>query len=97
MFFLLHVKKVIPVSPNTFYAYLQVILHGPEGLKDRRKRHKYLESLSALSQEVDKFRQEFEILGSHIGNAKTKYDDSQKRFERFNERLSGIQDARELP
>lgn len=90
-------KKVIPVSPNTLYAYLQVICMGLKGLKVEENAKNILKSLSALSLEVDKFRQEFEILGSHIGNAKGKYEDSQKRFERFNDRLSGIQDVRDLP
>lgn len=90
-------KKVIPVSPNTFYAYLQVICMGLKGLKIEENAKNILKSLSALSVDVDKFKQEFEILGSHINNAKGKYDDSQKRFERFSERLSGIQDIKDLP
>lgn len=89
-------KKVIPVSPNTFYAYLQVICLGLKGLKVEENAKNILKSLSALGIEVDKFREEFNTLGSHLSNAATKYADSQKRLDKVGDRLINIQDAKAI-
>lgn len=89
-------KKVIPVSPNTFYAYLQVICLGLKGLKVEENAKLILKNLSALSVDINKFKEEFDILGNHIGNAKTKYDDSSRRLERFSDRLTNIPENKQI-
>lgn len=89
-------KKVIPVSPNTFYAYLQVICLGLRGLKVEENAKAILKSLSALSVETDKFKEDFNILGNHLVNANTKYSDAQKRFEKVSERLISIRDTKQI-
>jgi len=89
-------KKVIPVSPNTFYAYLQVICLGLRGLKVEENAKLILKSLSSLSVEADKFKEDFNILGSHLVNANTKYADAQKRFDKVSERLVNIHDTKQL-
>ncbi len=89
-------KKVIPVSPNTFYAYLEVICLGLKGLKVEENAKKILKSLSALEIEIDKFKEDFNTLGSHLSNANTKYSDSQKRLDKFSDKLVNIQDAKQI-
>jgi DNA recombination protein RmuC len=89
-------KKVIPVSPNTFYAYLQVICLGLKGLKVEENAKNILKNLSALNIEINKFREEFDLLGSHLNNAGRKYEDSQKRLGRFQDKLTSIQDTKQL-
>jgi len=89
-------KKVIPVSPNTFYAYLQVICLGLRGLKVEENAKLILKSLSSLSIETDKFKEDFNTLGSHLVNANTKYSDAQKRLEKVSERLINIQDTKQI-
>ena len=88
-------KKVIPVSPNTFYAYLQVICLGLRGLKVEENAKMILKSLSSLSVDADKFKEDFNILGSHLVNANTKYTDAQKRFDKILERLVNIHDSKQ--
>ncbi|MDO8662185.1 MAG: DNA recombination protein RmuC [Candidatus Omnitrophota bacterium] len=89
-------KKVIPVSPNTFYAYLEVICLGLKGLMVEENAKKILKSLSALEIEIDKFKEDFNTLGSHLSNANTKYSDSQKRLDKFSDKLVNIQDAKQI-
>ncbi len=89
-------KKVIPVSPNTFYAYLQVICLGLKGMKIEENAKAILKNLSGLSVEINKFKEEFDILGSHLSDAGRKYADSQKRLDRFSDRLDSIQDAKRI-
>ncbi len=89
-------KKVIPVSPNTIYAYLQVICLGLKGLKVEENAKQILKNLSMLSNEISKFRDDFELLGKHITNVHTKYEDSQRRLNRFSDKLLNIQDSKQL-
>ena len=89
-------KKVIPVSPNTLYAYLQVICLGLKGLKIEENAKTILKNLSALTVEINKFREDFDILGKHLCGASSKYEDSQKKLDRFSERLTNFQDTKEI-
>ena len=89
-------KKVIPVSPNTFYAYLQVICLGLKGMKIEENAKAILKNLSTLTIEINKFKEDFDTLGSHLSNAASKYSDSQKRLDRFSDRLNNIQDAKQI-
>ncbi|MDD4939687.1 MAG: DNA recombination protein RmuC [Candidatus Omnitrophica bacterium] len=89
-------KRVIPVSPNTFYAYLQVICLGLKGLKIEDNAKNILKSLGMLSGEIGKFKDDFDTLGLHLGNANSKYAESQKRLDKFSDRLSNIQDTKQI-
>lgn len=89
-------RKVIPVSPNTFYAYLQVICLGLRGLKVEENAKAILKGLSGLGVEMGKFQEEFNIVGSHLGNAAGKYAEAQKRLEKVSLRLFDIQDTKRI-
>ncbi len=86
-------EKVIPVSPNTFYAYLQAIVRGLKGLRIERSAQLILESLGQLATDFKKSFDEFEKVGSHLSNAKSAYDKTLRRFERFSDQLSAIESA----
>jgi len=83
-------KRVIPVSPNSFYAYLQTILLGLKGLHIEEQAQDILKNLARLSGDFEKFRADFELVGKHLTNTKTKYDDADKRLEKFNDRLQAL-------
>ncbi|MFA5410398.1 MAG: DNA recombination protein RmuC [Candidatus Omnitrophota bacterium] len=89
-------KKVIPISPNTFYAYLQVICLGLKGLKVEENAKVILKNLSALANEIGRLKEDFALLGGHLSNASRKYEDSQKRLERFSDRLSDIHETKSV-
>jgi DNA recombination protein RmuC len=89
-------KKVIPVSPNTFYAYLQVICLGLKGLKIEQNAQEILKNLGTLSNEITKFKEDFELTGSHLFNACKKYEDSSRRLGRFTDKLQNIQNIKQI-
>ncbi|MFH0839198.1 MAG: DNA recombination protein RmuC [Candidatus Omnitrophota bacterium] len=80
-------KKVIPVSPNSFYAYLQVILLGLKGLKIEKSAKQIISGLASLHTELGKFKEDFELVGKHLSNTKSKYDEAEKRLDKFSEKL----------
>lgn len=88
-------KKVIPVSPNSFYAYLQAILLGLKGLTVEAHAQDILKTLATLQREFKKFRVNFSKVGSHLNNAKSAYEKADKRLEKFDAKLLSTDDHRE--
>ena len=84
-------KRVIPVSPNTFYSYLQVILLGLRGLRIEESAHEILRALGGLAIELDRFRQEFQTLGKHIDEAAKKYGDGTRRLQKLADSMERIE------
>lgn len=84
-------QKVIPVSPNSLYAYLQAIVLGLRGMRVEERAQEIIESLSRLKGDLGKFRNDFEVLGSHLGNAAKKYEEADKRLVKFEDRLDSVE------
>jgi DNA recombination protein RmuC len=86
-------KRVIPVSPNSFYAYLQTILLGLKGLHVEEQAQEILKSLARLSVDFRKFQEDFELVGKHLTNTKARYDEADKRLHKFNDKLQSLSGA----
>ncbi len=83
-------KRVIPVSPNSFYAHLRVIALGLKGLQIEKSAKEIINHISRLQTEISKLRDSFDTLGSHIDNARKKYEETDKRLTHFEDRLVNI-------
>jgi len=90
-------KKVIPVSPNSFFAYLQVIVLGLRGLKIEKDAQKILDSLGGLNKELESFQGDFQLIGKHIANATNKFEDARRRLDKFSLKLEQIESQPSLP
>lgn len=84
-------KKVIPVSPNTFYIYLHTILLGLKGFQVEKKAGEILASLSRLRTDFAKFGEEYDLVGKHLSHARNSYETSEKKLERFTDKLSHVE------
>jgi len=84
-------RRVIPVSPNSFYAYLQVILLGLKGFRIEQNAREILATLGRLSGDLARFREHFETLGKHVTNAKNKYEDAATALARFEAKLENVE------
>jgi DNA recombination protein RmuC len=80
-------KRVIPVSPNSFYAYLQAIVLGLKGMKVEERAKEIIQYLSRLRGDFGKFQDDFGLLGKHLGHAQSSYQTTEKRLEQFGQRL----------
>jgi len=93
-------KRVIPVSPNSFYAYLQVILVGLKGMVLEKDTQKILANLERLKGDFDKLYEDFAKLGKHIDNSGNSYKNAEKRVLKIQEKvlhLSGLNQEKALP
>jgi DNA recombination protein RmuC len=86
-------RRVIPVSPHTFYAYLLVILHGLKGMQVERQAREIQERLGGLRQQFDGFWAAYETVGAHLANAQKKFEESERHAGRVQDRFDAITES----
>jgi DNA recombination protein RmuC len=82
-----HEKRVFPVSPTTFTSQLQVIALGLKGMQIEQRAHEVMAYVTQLQGDFDRFRDDFQVVGKHIGNAQSKFAEAEKRLDRFDSKL----------
>lgn len=93
-------KRVVPVSPNSFYAYLHTISLGLRGMEVEENARHIIDQLARLRGDFVRFKDDFSLLGKHLNNTRTKYEDADKRMSRFEDKLlatGGSESEAELP
>jgi DNA recombination protein RmuC len=88
-------KKVIPVSPNLLYAYLMTVVMGLHGLQIEKQAAEIRQNLKQLNASFADFLSTWDILGKHLRNAYTQYDEGHKKLDRFGMQLNQIQNESE--
>jgi DNA recombination protein RmuC len=83
-------KHVVPVSPNSLFAHLQVVAFGLKGLQIEKRASEIKANLSRLRIDMVKVSEAFEVLGSHLENARKRYDEADKKFSQFRNRLESV-------
>ncbi|MBI2453551.1 DNA recombination protein RmuC [Candidatus Peregrinibacteria bacterium] len=84
-------KRVIPVSPNNFFIYIQTILMGLRGLQIEHSAKEIQEALVRLKGDFGKFGAEFEVLGGHLTNANNKFEESRRRLDKIGQKLENVE------
>lgn len=90
-------RHVIPVSPNSFYIYLQALVMGLRGLQIEKGAKEILATLGRLKTDFERFGQDYELVGTHLGRAQSSYANSDKRLGKFREKLEGIEAQNSSP
>src|SRR3989454_6926794 len=75
-------RKVIPASPNTLLAYLQVIALGVRGLAMQERTRELQQGVSAVRREFERFVELHDQLGRHLENATKKFDEADRALAR---------------
>ncbi|OGO51986.1 MAG: hypothetical protein A2148_04065 [Chloroflexi bacterium RBG_16_68_14] len=81
-------QRVIPVSPNSFYAYLQAIVLGLRGMRVEERAYEIIRHLEQLAGEFGRIRKDLSTLGQHLKNASDRYADVDRAATRFGDRLA---------
>src|SRR5438067_9593289 len=102
-----HTKRVLPVSPTTLTAYLQVVVLGLRGLQIEQHAQEVMAYCAQLQKEFGKFKEDFELVGTHLDRAQKKFLESEKHLGKFETKLEQAAEspaelevpaeARELP
>lgn len=81
-------KRVLPVSPMSFYAYIKAILMSYEGQKIQAKAKEILEILQSIKKDYEKSEDALNILNKHITNAYNQTSMVSKNFLSLGQKLT---------
>jgi DNA recombination protein RmuC len=81
---------VIPVSPNSFYAYLQTIAVGLKGMQVNERAESIVREIESLKIELEKFDKAYDTVGQHLRNASNKFDEGTKLLNKVELRVEGL-------
>jgi len=89
-------RKVIFVSPNTFYAYLQAILYGLRGVNIQKNIQKIFADLGRLQLDFKKFQEDFDLVGRHLSDTAKKYTEAKAKLEGFTDKLANTTQSKQV-
>lgn len=89
--------KVIPVSPNTLYAYLMTIIVGLRGMRIEKHAEAVLAKMARVQKDFQSFVKIFSRLGLHLENARKSYEDADKRLAKVDDKLQEFEPVAEAP
>jgi DNA recombination protein RmuC len=75
-------RHVIPASPNTLLAYLQVIALGVRGLAMQERTRELQQGVAMVRREFERFVDLHDQLGRHLENATKKFDETDRALAR---------------
>ncbi len=93
LFVAMHVRREAVLSSQiegtqASLTDLQAIVLGLRGFEIEKRAGEILKHLGRLQQEYRKFYDEFDVLGTHLKNARNKYEEASKRLSKFEGKLS---------
>jgi len=85
-----HSKKIILTSPNTIFLALSAIEHWFKDVQVSKKTQDILKRLSRIQQDGNKLYDGYRVLGKHLSNAQSSYDDNAKRLNFLTNRVERL-------
>lgn len=86
-----HERRVLPVSPTTFYAYLRSILMSFEGQKIEAQAKEILAAIKAIEKDYTKVGDNLGLLGKHLNNANNTMSTVLSGFGQLGQKISSTQ------
>jgi DNA recombination protein RmuC len=88
-------KKIILTSPNTIYLTLRTIEHWFKDTQISRQTQDILKRLDRVQLDASKLMQDFRKLGSHLRNAISSYDGSERRLSMLSDKVERLKEFKE--
>ncbi|MFH0810666.1 MAG: DNA recombination protein RmuC [Pseudomonadota bacterium] len=83
-------RRVIPVSPNSFYAILQSLAIGFRCLRIADESRHIEQILLALKKQFDAFKDHFRLVGTHLERARSQFASADSDVQRFDATFGGL-------
>lgn len=83
-------KRVLAVSPMTFYAYLKAILMGFEGQKISKQAQEILAGIRSIQSEYENLNESLDVLTKHVTNASNVLGTVQTKAMRLGQKIMSV-------
>jgi DNA recombination protein RmuC len=83
-------RRVVPVSPNSFYAYLSTIVTGLKGMQVEAQAREIQARVAQLQTDFGRLAEVFRLVGTHIANAQKKYEEAERLTGKFEDSLQAV-------
>jgi len=80
-------RRVIPVSPNSLFAYLETIRLGLRGLEVEKDIAAVLGRLAELERAFEQVETDFRVVGKHLRDSLNRFQEAETHLEGFHSRL----------
>lgn len=86
-------KRVIIVSPTSFFAYLQTVLHGLKALKMEESVKEVIKRVGDLGRHMQAYESYFSKIGGHLGTTVGSYNTAYKELKKIDKDVVKITDG----
>ena len=86
-------KHVIIVSPTSFFAYLETVLHGLKALKMEESVKEVVKKVGQLAQHIKIYEDYLQKLGGHLSTTVGSYNNAYKEFHKIDKDVYRITDG----
>lgn len=84
-------RRVCPVSPQTIYPYLVMIVQGMKALRIEENAKEILGKVSGLKYDFDRFKDIYNVLMKHIKDAYNNNDSLQSSLARIDQHIASLE------
>ncbi|MBI2309795.1 DNA recombination protein RmuC [Candidatus Collierbacteria bacterium] len=88
--------RIYPVSPNTMYATLSIIMRAFQGKQFASRSRQILNLLRAVEKDYGQLEDSLNILGGHINNAYNKFSDVSGHTQRLGQKITSTVSFQEI-
>ncbi|MBT4916839.1 DNA recombination protein RmuC, partial [Candidatus Peregrinibacteria bacterium] len=86
-------KKVIIVSPTSFFAYLQTVLQGLKALEIEKKAEDIMKNVEKLGKHINSHDAYMQKLGNSLGTTVNMYNSTYTEFKKIDKDVYKITDG----
>jgi DNA recombination protein RmuC len=86
-------KRVVLVSPMTFYAYLQTVMQGLKALKIEESAREIQKRVGDLGRHLNAYQDNMMKLGTHLTTTVSSYNNASKEFGKIDKDVIKITDG----
>jgi len=83
-------RKIIITSPNLLYLTLVTIEHWFKDIQVSKQTQEILKRFEQIKKDSEKLEESFRKLGSHLSNAQSSYENSQRRLSFMNSKIDKL-------
>lgn len=89
-------KRVLFVSPNSFYYFLRVLLMGMQGKRVAEKTREIMNVIQGIQKDAEKFSDSLRIVSKHVGNAHSAVEKSLLEYQVLQSKIARIDEFEEI-